>query len=75
MRGFNVKDSPKIRKTLTDTCPEPWRLPYGEASILDFYLDLLAAEEIEHEWTSDALRLVGNSCADLGSYRDEVLSS
>ena len=67
---FVAKIVPKQRRLLL-THPEPWRLLFGEASILDFYLDLLAAAEIEHEWTSDALRLVGNSCADLGSYRDE----
>ena len=45
-----------------------YRLPFGDEGVLDFYLDLLAEGENEHGWTSDALRLVGNSCADLGSY-------
>lgn len=62
----------KDEELLTDTYSEPWRLPFGDEKILDFYLDLLAADEIERNWTSDALRLVGNSCADLGSYRNKV---
>lgn len=58
---------------LADMRSEPWRLPFGDEKMLDFYLDLLAADEIEHDWTSDALRLIGNTCADLGSYRDKFL--
>lgn len=54
------------KEFLTDSCSEPWRLAFGDEKILDFYLDLLAADDNEHDWTSDALRLVGNSCADLG---------
>ena len=46
---------------------ESLRLPFGDLKILDFYLDLLAKYSDERTWTSDALRLVGNTCADLGS--------
>ena len=50
---------------------ESLRLPFGDQRILDFYLDLLAKDENQSDWTSDALRLVGNSCADLGSCLDD----
>lgn len=60
-------------KLLTDTRSEPWRLAFGDEQILDFYLDLLAADEIDHDWTPDVLRLIGNSCAELGSYRHTIL--
>ncbi|KAF6221887.1 hypothetical protein HO133_001855 [Letharia lupina] len=59
---------------LADTRPEPWRLPFGDEKMLDFYLDLLAADEIEHDWTSDALRLIGNTCADLDINRERALA-
>ncbi|CAD6566316.1 MAG: hypothetical protein ASARMPREDX12_008176 [Alectoria sarmentosa] len=53
---------------------EPWRLPFGDEQILDFYLDLLAADEIEHDWTSDTLRLICNSCAELDINRERTLA-
>ena len=49
---------------------EEWRLPFGDEGILDFYLNCLTRVRSGHnepEWTSDALRLIGNCCADLGS--------
>lgn len=52
---------------------ESFRLPFGDNKVLDFYLDLLAKETDEHGWMSDALRLVGNTCADLGSSHAMVL--
>ena len=52
---------------------EPLRLPFGDMGVLEFYLNLLSKDADEHDWTSDALRLVGNTCADLGSYRNKVL--
>lgn len=53
---------------------EPWRLPFGDEQILDFYLDLLAADEIDYDWTSNTLRLIGNSCAELDINRERTLA-
>ena len=53
---------------------EEWRLPFGDEGILDFYLNCLTRVRGGHnepEWTSDALRLIGNCCADLGSSCEE----
>lgn len=61
-----------LQKHPTETGSESYRLPFGDNGVLDFYLDLLAEDVNEHAWTLNALRLVGNSCADLGSYHDGV---
>lgn len=53
---------------------ESYRLLFGDNNVLDFYLDILAEDENEHDWTSDALRLVGNSCADLDINRERALA-
>ena len=71
---FFSKRVHKWEGPLTDRCLEPWRKSFGDENILDFYLDLLALDEINNAWASDALRLIGNSCADLGSYRDRTTS-
>ena len=62
-------------KDPTEKYLEKYRLAFGDENVLDFYLDLLAQDEKGHDWTSDALRLVGNSCADLGSYANEILQA
>ena len=51
---------------------ELFRLLFGDNNVLGFYLDLLAKYADEYDWTSDALRLVGNTCADLGSSHDKA---
>ena len=57
---------------------EKWRLPYGEVGILEFYLKCLdpryRGEHNEPGWTSDALRLIGNCCADLGSSHEALVA-
>ncbi|KAL2047599.1 hypothetical protein N7G274_000641 [Stereocaulon virgatum] len=57
---------------------EKWRLAYGEAGILEFFLKCLRpsyrGEHNEPGWTSDALRLIGNCCADLDANRERVLA-
>ena len=62
-----------MTKKLAETCLEKYRLSFGDEKVLDFYLDLLGEDEKEPDWTSDALRLVGNSCADLSSYPSKAL--
>ena len=45
---------------------ESWRLSYGESGVLDYYLKLVAKEEIYRVWYSDGLRIIANTCADTG---------
>lgn len=45
---------------------EPWRLQFGDSGILGFYLERLRRAHGEHIWDTDALRLIGNTCVDLG---------
>ncbi|RAK75554.1 putative GTP binding protein [Aspergillus fijiensis CBS 313.89] len=49
----------------------PWRVLYGQAGILDFFLRLVASTEaIDDDLLLQALRLVGNSCADTNENRE-----
>ena len=44
-----------------------WRLPYGSCGILDFYLRIVATPDVDKDVMLHSLRLVGNSCADIGT--------
>ncbi|CCT69896.1 uncharacterized protein FFB20_11803 [Fusarium fujikuroi] len=51
-----------------------WRLPYGDSGILEFFLDILAADEEQpHGVKVQALRVTGNSCADTDQNRARVV--
>ena len=43
-----------------------WRLPIGDSGILDFFLSIIAIENLRLSLRVHALRLIGNSCADTG---------
>ncbi len=43
-----------------------WRLPLGESGVLDFFIGLLAREDLRQPLKVQALRIIGNSCADTG---------
>ncbi|PYI31412.1 ubiquinone biosynthesis protein [Aspergillus indologenus CBS 114.80] len=54
----------------------PWRILYGQAGILDFFLRLVASKEaIEDELLLHSLRLVGNSCADTNENREILVKN
>ena len=42
------------------------RIPLGDAQILNFFLNVVAAEGVHLNLMSQALRLIGNACADTG---------
>ena len=46
-------------------CPEQWRIPIGEAEILDFFQTLLP-KATDPTLALNALKIVGNACADKG---------
>ncbi|KAG9248402.1 armadillo-type protein [Calycina marina] len=52
-----------------------WRLPMGESGVLNFFLEILSAHELRHTLKIQALRLMGNSCADTDENRARVVSS
>lgn len=58
---------PKTAWSSADPDPVRWRRPFGESGVLDFYLGVLAISATEHSLMLQALRLVGNSCADTGT--------
>ncbi|KAK4225737.1 hypothetical protein QBC38DRAFT_420650 [Podospora fimiseda] len=52
-----------------------WRIPIGNSGILDFVLSSIPAEGLEHPLNRQALRLIGNSCADCDENRARVVES
>lgn len=54
-----------LRFVLTSSTVE-WRIPFGEAGILDFFIGVLSANNIRHNLLLNTLRLIGNTCADRG---------
>ncbi|KAH7311575.1 armadillo-type protein [Stachybotrys elegans] len=63
-----------IAEKLGDASRDPaWRGPFGEAGILMFFLDCLAAGGLRQGLHIHALRIVGNSCADTDENRKRVV--
>ena len=56
-------------RILTNRKSEEWRSPFGESSILEFFLELIASEDVNLQLRSQALRFIGNTCADTGLRR------
>ncbi|KAK4165637.1 hypothetical protein QBC43DRAFT_260021 [Cladorrhinum sp. PSN259] len=53
-----------------------WRLPIGDSGILGFVLSSIPAQEgLQHALNRQALRLIGNSCADCDENRARVVES
>lgn len=44
----------------------PWRIPFSESGILDFFLEVIATDDVDLDLSSQTLRLIGNACADTG---------
>ena len=42
------------------------RNPFRHSGILDFFLEVIATDDVEVDLSSQALRLIGNACADTG---------
>ncbi|EGE84918.1 GTP binding protein [Blastomyces dermatitidis ATCC 18188] len=50
-----------------------WRGAYGETGILDFFLRVIATDDVEDDILLHSLRLIGNSCADTNENRQLVV--
>ncbi|TLD34303.1 hypothetical protein PspLS_00080 [Pyricularia sp. CBS 133598] len=61
------------QKLATGSRDASWRIPIGDSGILDFCLDLLAEPETHQSLRIQALRLVGNSCADTDENRARIV--
>ncbi|KAH6692295.1 GTP binding protein [Plectosphaerella plurivora] len=70
------EDAEKVAQKLGDASRTPtWRLPLGDAGILDFALGILAMDNVSQPLRMHSLRLIGNCCADTDENRDRVLAS
>ena len=58
---------------ITDVQTAAWREPYGQTGILDFFLHIIATEDLHDDVLLHSLRLVGNSCADTSMSRKVYL--
>lgn len=56
-----------LRVSDTHRHAENWRIPFGEAGILDIFLSIIATENISDDLCLHTLRFIGNACADRGS--------
>ena len=62
-------DCDSFHTTCTKLSTAVWRTPFGEAGILDFFLNLIAADNVPEDLLVQALRLIGNACGDNGMNR------
>ncbi|KAI9700816.1 MAG: hypothetical protein M1836_002185 [Candelina mexicana] len=63
-------------EVLADGSRDPkWRKPFGETGVLYFFLDILGTDRVEDGLMTQALRLVGNSCADTDENRQRLVDS
>ncbi|MCJ1467634.1 hypothetical protein MMC07_006259 [Pseudocyphellaria aurata] len=62
-------------KVLADACREAqWRAPFSQSGILDFFLEVIATDDVDTDLSSQTLRLIGNACADTDANRESVVS-
>ncbi|KAI1077915.1 armadillo-type protein [Whalleya microplaca] len=54
---------------------EPWRIPYGESGILDFFIGILDTADLRPSLTVHTLRIIGNCCAEKNENRKRVVDS
>lgn len=45
-----------------------WRIPLGDSGILNFFLQIFGTHTLGTNLVIQTLRLIGNSCADTGTY-------
>ena len=45
-----------------------WRVPFGEAGILELFLGIIGAEYTHGDLALHSLRLIGNTCIDVGRF-------
>ncbi|PGH13589.1 hypothetical protein AJ79_03582 [Helicocarpus griseus UAMH5409] len=50
-----------------------WRGPFGQSGILEFFLRVVATDDVDDDILLHSLRLIGNSCADTNENRQLVV--
>ncbi|KAJ9142359.1 Gtp binding protein [Pleurostoma richardsiae] len=65
-----------IAEKVGDGSRDPsWRLPLGDSGLVDFFLGILAADNLRLPLKVHALRVIGNACADTDENRARVVES
>ncbi|KAH8649019.1 armadillo-type protein [Xylariales sp. PMI_506] len=52
-----------------------WRIPLGRSGIVEFFVELFKEDDLKSTTILQALRIVGNSCADTDENRERVINS
>jgi hypothetical protein len=69
-RKYRVtKEFKNMDKKDNNVLSASWRIPYGKAGILTFFLNVISSKRSNEATTLHSLRLIGNSCADTGEPR------
>ncbi|ODH48373.1 hypothetical protein GX48_05465 [Paracoccidioides brasiliensis] len=64
----------RAAEVLANGCRDPsWRVPYGQSGILEFFLRIIATNNVDDDILLHSLRLIGNSCADTNENRQLVV--
>ncbi|KAI9804849.1 MAG: hypothetical protein M1825_001218 [Sarcosagium campestre] len=74
MWWLNSQFTVSAAQVLADGSRDPaWRIPFGEAGIVDFFLSVTATDGIGDDLFLQSLRLIGNSCAETDENRERVV--
>ncbi|KAK2798603.1 hypothetical protein FQN51_007623 [Onygenales sp. PD_10] len=64
----------QVAEVLANGSRDPaWRVPYGQSGILEFFLQVIATDDVDDDVLLHSLRLIGNSCADTNENRQLVV--
>ncbi|KAK2798125.1 hypothetical protein FQN50_008936 [Emmonsiellopsis sp. PD_5] len=64
----------QVAEVLANGSRDPaWRVPYGQCGILEFFLQVIATDDVDDDVLLHSLRLIGNSCADTNENRQLVV--
>ncbi|KAK3303168.1 uncharacterized protein B0T15DRAFT_401992 [Chaetomium strumarium] len=70
-----VEGRTSVKLTAVSLGLASWRLPLGDSGALEFLLSRVPTADRQHPLNKQALRLVGNACADCDENRARVLES
>ncbi|KAK3991494.1 Rap1 GTPase-GDP dissociation stimulator 1-B [Cladorrhinum sp. PSN332] len=76
LKNENADELAAVSGKLADAARDAsWRIPIGDSGILDLVLSSIPGEGLQHPLNRQALRLIGNACADCDENRARVVES